>query len=201
MISILEMIGWHITIIPIVIFKATTLPVVINSGIVYLIVLPRVFLMNTSHNRHRIIEHGWRNVLRNTLGISSTPLNLDCSQGKERMENKNVGELTKRNKYHRHTINHQMLSRDNHISLNTVSAATLKGVGSENLSKSNEQPKKKQLEIMLIPNHLKRQRQIYGSINILGCEEKPPTKTNRLKTGKLILIDLEEEGEVLFSCK
>ena len=201
MISILEMIGWHITIIPIVIFKATTLPVVINSGIVYLIVLPRVFLMNTSHNKYRIIDHGWRNVLRNTLGISSTPQNVDCGQGKDRMENKNVGELTKRNKCHRRTINHQMLSRDDNISLNTGSAAKLKAVGTENLSKSNEQPKKKQLEIILIPNHLKRQRQIYGSINIFGCEEKPPTKTNRLKTGKLILIDLEKEGEVLFSCK
>ena len=33
----------------------------------YLIVLPRAYLMNTSHNKRRIIEHGWKNILRNTF--------------------------------------------------------------------------------------------------------------------------------------
>ena len=33
--------------------------------ILYLIVSPYSFLMNTSHNKNRIIEHGWINVVKN----------------------------------------------------------------------------------------------------------------------------------------
>ena len=32
---------------------------------VYLVLLPYAFLMNTSHNKNRIVELGWRNVIRN----------------------------------------------------------------------------------------------------------------------------------------
>ena len=33
--------------------------------ILYLIILPYAFLMNTSHNKNQIIEHGWINVVKN----------------------------------------------------------------------------------------------------------------------------------------
>ena len=37
----------------------------------YMVVLPYAFLMNTSHNKNRIVEHGWKNVFKNMLGRSS----------------------------------------------------------------------------------------------------------------------------------
>ena len=79
MISVLEMIGVIIGIMVVVIFNSTTLPVIINSMILYLILLPRAFLMNTSHNKNRVIEHGWKNILRNTLGLSPKSSNAYSS--------------------------------------------------------------------------------------------------------------------------
>ena len=37
----------------------------------YCVISPYVFIMNTSHNKKRIIECGWKNVLKNTLGCSN----------------------------------------------------------------------------------------------------------------------------------
>ena len=34
----------------------------------HLVILPYFFLMNTSHNKERVIEHGWKNVFKNLLG-------------------------------------------------------------------------------------------------------------------------------------
>ena len=205
MISILEMIGWVITIIPIVIFKATTLPVVINSGIVYLILLPRVFLMNTSHNKTRIIEHGWKNVLRNTFGISSSPQNPDRRQEKETSENKIFRKFPKGKpmmyQYNRSRINPRMVSRDIDMSLYTGSAKTSKAALEKSLLPCHGQRKKQEAEIMLSPEGLEGSRQTDRTIIILGSAERPLTKTNRDENSKLTLIDLEQEGEDLFSCK
>ena len=41
----------------------------------YMVVLPYSFLMNTSHNKSRIIEHGWKNVFNNILGRKQIALN------------------------------------------------------------------------------------------------------------------------------
>ena len=38
----------------------------------YLIILPCVFLMNTPKNKNMIIENGWRNTIRNIIGIQSS---------------------------------------------------------------------------------------------------------------------------------
>ena len=40
-----------------------------------MVILPYVFLMNTSHNKNRVIEHGWTNVFNNILGRKLTPFN------------------------------------------------------------------------------------------------------------------------------
>ena len=41
----------------------------IPSMLLYLVLLPYAFLMNTTQNRHRIIEEGWINVLKNIFYI------------------------------------------------------------------------------------------------------------------------------------
>ena len=40
----------------------------ISLFILYLILLPYFFLMNTSHNKERVIEYGWKNVIWNFIG-------------------------------------------------------------------------------------------------------------------------------------
>jgi hypothetical protein len=51
--------------------KGRTLLTLILGIIVYDILLPHAFLMNTSENKNRVIEFGWKNVLKNILGISN----------------------------------------------------------------------------------------------------------------------------------
>ena len=54
--------------------------------ILYMIVLPYAFLMNTSHNKDRIMEHGWKHVFQNLLGNSSQN-NVANIHTSERMKN------------------------------------------------------------------------------------------------------------------
>lgn len=67
--SILEIAGnivqWAIWIL---ITKFVGLGSLIQSILLYFVVLPYVFLMNTSHNKNRIVEDGWINVLKNAIG-------------------------------------------------------------------------------------------------------------------------------------
>ena len=46
-------------------WKLSTL---INEMLFYCILVPHAFLMNTSDNKYRILEYGWRNVIKNLLG-------------------------------------------------------------------------------------------------------------------------------------
>ena len=41
----------------------------------YLVLLPYVFLMNTSHNKNRIMVRGWKNVFKNIIGCSKECIN------------------------------------------------------------------------------------------------------------------------------
>ena len=41
----------------------------------YMVILPYSFLMNTSHNKNRIVDHGWKNVVNNILGRKQNLLN------------------------------------------------------------------------------------------------------------------------------
>ena len=56
--------------------------------ILFLIILPHSFLMNTSHNKNRIIEHGWKNVMRNLTVNNSTYRSCkSCCSSAERSNN------------------------------------------------------------------------------------------------------------------
>ena len=74
MISFLEVCGNVLSIILVYIFanyKVIGIITLLNSILLYFIVLPTTFLFNTSENKMRIIEHGWINMLRNLFGIVS----------------------------------------------------------------------------------------------------------------------------------
>ena len=53
----------------------------------YMVVLPYSFLMNTSHNKNRIIEHGWKNVFNNILGRKQIALDNPSADPKATTSN------------------------------------------------------------------------------------------------------------------
>ena len=182
--------------------------------ITYLILLPCAFLMNTSHNKRRVIEHGWKNVLRNTFGLSPTPSNPDCNQPKQISGNKTSSRSKqKRNAvypYKRRKVHSQMISHDLGQSLHTGSTSTLVIAAAEEASDCKGQNEKKPLEIIMKPEKLERAYQSHRpKINlianvdnsVLECKVNQATKRNCSENGKMLVSDLEQESEFLFSCK
>ena len=179
--------------------------------ITYLILLPTAFLMNTSNNKRRVIEHGWRNVLRNTFGLSSLPSNPDCNQRKDM--NKNKTSSRRRNAvcpYKQGQVHSQMISHHLNKALPAVSTSTSVVARAEEVSDCKNRNKKKPLEIMMIPEKLERvyqtRRLRVKSIGDVGniefkCKTNRVRKASCSKNGKILLYDLEQESGVLFSCK
>ena len=57
--------------------SVTTIVVMVMYMILFMIILPYAFLMNTSYNKERIIEHGFINVIKNmTTNNSIAALNI-----------------------------------------------------------------------------------------------------------------------------
>ena len=220
MISVLELIGYIFIISMVIIFKSTSLPLIINIEIMYLIVLPRAYLMNTSHNKRRIIEHGWKNILKNTFGLSHDLPNSNCCKENRMIENQSPDRARKRrvtvNQYKKRRIHPQITSRDVNKPSPRISRSKLKIVITEDSSDCKMGENKKRCEIMMIPDELKQFRRIdrtsknllsieKGAFmerkNILGCKEKNRRKRSCLENGALSVTDLEQECEILFSCK
>ena len=59
--------------------KKTTFGSLIAVMSTYLVILPYAFLMNTEHNKNRIIEGGWKNVLKNIFRGTYTSLEVENS--------------------------------------------------------------------------------------------------------------------------
>ena len=173
--------------------------------------LPGAFLMNTSHNKHRVIEHGWKNVLRNTFGLSPTTSNPDCNQPKKiRVKKTSSKSKQKRSAvypYKRGQVHPQIISHNLGQSFPTGSTST---AAVEKASDYKGQKRKKPLEIMMKPQKLERAYQIHrpkisvignGGNSVLECEANQATKRNCSENGKILVFDLEQESEFLFSCK
>ena len=220
MISVLELIGYIFIISMVIIFKSTSLPLIINIEIMYLIVLPRAYLMNTSHNKRRIIEHGWKNILRNTFGLSPDLPNPNCGKENRLIENQSSDRARKRrvtvNQYKKGKIHPQMTSRDVNRPSPGLCGPKLKIVITEDFSDCTMGEDKKRCEILMRPDELKQPLQIDRASknllnietggfmerqNILGCTVKKMRKRSCSKNGALSITDLEQECEILFSCK
>ena len=214
LISILEMICAFISLIVVIIFKTATFPVIISIMMSYLILLPSAFLMNTSNNKRRVIEHGWSNVLRNTFGLSPIPSNPDGNQGTKMNENKSSSGLKKgRNAvypYKRDQVHSPIKSHDMGKSLPTGSTSTLVVATAEEPSDNKDKKQKKLLEIMMNPEKLERAYQMNRpkissignrSNSVLECKANRMTKRRFSENCKIALSDLEQESEVLFGCK
>ena len=77
MISLVELLS-NVGYILLVYFTTKTSYItLIQIMMLYMIVLPYAFLMNTSHNKNRIIEHGWKNIVRNIFVKPNMTVSLD----------------------------------------------------------------------------------------------------------------------------
>ena len=143
----------------------------------YLILLPSAFLMNTSNNKSRVIEHGWRNVLRTTFGLSPMPSNPDCNHRAQMNENKTSSRLRKmRNAVHQDKkgqVHSQIMSHNLVKSLPTGVTSALVATAAEEASDCKEQKQKTPLEIMMNPEKLERAYQMNRpKISLIGTGDK-----------------------------
>ena len=105
-ISILELIGNVTYVIHVILSSGPSFGTFVHGQIPYMIVLPYAFLMNTSHNKNRIVENGWNNVLRNIIGRFHGPMpngNNDVTPV-VKYENKRVQRTTKNHEGDKDTI-------------------------------------------------------------------------------------------------
>ena len=72
MTTALEFIGGLSYLIHLAISKGTNLASFIHFQSIYFILVPYAFLMNTSDNKFRVIQNGWRSVFRNIVGKQVT---------------------------------------------------------------------------------------------------------------------------------
>ena len=82
MVSFLEASSNLIYIVILVIIVRTSYSTLLQLITCYMIILPYAFLMNTSHNKNRVIEYGWKNVFMNLIikGNNSEVIQLQNNQ-------------------------------------------------------------------------------------------------------------------------
>ena len=87
MTSLLEVMGNILVIVIVVITKGYG---TITMAFFYSVVVPHSLLMNTSHNKNRIIIHGWTNVLKNLFGISKRSIEPEETLGDQKIATNQV---------------------------------------------------------------------------------------------------------------
>ena len=107
MIAIMEFFGSLtfriIQLLELELFKVSTIFSLSYSLTVYFIILPYIFVMNTSNNKNRVVEIGWMNVLRNIVGKTNVSLeNVECNSDPVSVEHKivskkKIGRRSKKN--------------------------------------------------------------------------------------------------------
>ena len=100
MISLFEMLSNAGYILLVYFTTKTSYITLIQIMMLYMIVLPYAFLMNTSHNKNRIIEHCWVNIFRNIIGMPNNfiSINETCSSEENVALNKTKSDDGKNNK-------------------------------------------------------------------------------------------------------
>ena len=96
MMTIFETISQMVYIIILsLVYKRTAFSTLIFAMVLRCVLLPYLFLMNTSHNKDRIIETGWKNVIKNLTPFknnssSTSNIELSIQTSKQRKRNKKL---------------------------------------------------------------------------------------------------------------
>ena len=108
----------------------TNLGTFIHFEAVHTILIPSVFLMNTSDNKDRIIEFGWKDALKTFIGVSKNSVEPHSSQSSTDNRNNSQNEDSKRKVI-------LQIHTSNNTSLNNTSQST-KAKSSSISSDSNQ---------------------------------------------------------------
>ena len=85
--SFVEFVGGFTYILHLKIAKGTNMTNFIHFQSIYMILIPYVFLMNTSDNKNRIMEYGWKNVLKNVIGLPNNSVTPSSSISSDMLKN------------------------------------------------------------------------------------------------------------------
>ena len=80
MVSLVEMISNAGYVLIIYFTVKTSYITLIQIMMLYMVVLPYAFLMNTDFNKNRIVEHGWINILKNIIGKPNNSIFIDSNE-------------------------------------------------------------------------------------------------------------------------
>ena len=100
MVSLVEMISNAGYVLIIYFTVKTSYITLIQIMMLYMVVLPYAFLMNTDFNKNRIVEHGWINILKNIIGKPNNSIFIDSNESldeKIASNNKSKGENKAKN--------------------------------------------------------------------------------------------------------
>ena len=83
--------------------QGTNMANLIHFQFIHMIIIPYVFIMNTSDNKNQIIEHGWKNVLKNVIGLPNNSVAPHSFKSSDLLEN---ADSPKANNSSKHTDSH-----------------------------------------------------------------------------------------------
>jgi len=201
----------------IVITKSNTPASFIQQGIFYLILLPHIFLMNTSHNKNRIIEYGWKNVFLNLVGRQSTSRESIDDNARNASYNKKKSNQEENSVPNIHS-NKIFMPRDtrNTLTLNNVKNRSTMKTNQTRIDLGNKEQSKKiseeaAMNIIDIEEE-EYQKEILrkllsNMVQNINDKDKFMEHFNKMvvfrecyKQGK-VLTELELESEILFNAK
>ena len=204
MILLLEILFSFIQLALLIIFKAHTFPTLINGIFLWSIVLPHTFLMNTSHNKRRIIEKGWVNVLRNVFGLAAR---IDGHQVPQNS--------VRRNNQHLNLPNQKTKQANRTSVLSSVSGKSFEDISNSKYFNAKSLSEKRYVEKSLgdskahrkfvksqkrnnIPLNSSKNTSAMIKQNSITRIKKNHT-THKATTQELRVIDLEEHSDSLFN--
>ena len=206
MILLLEILFSFIQVTLLIIFKAHTFPTLINGIFLWSIVLPHSFLMNTSHNKRRIIEKGWVNVLRNVFKLAAPINGHQVPQNSVRKNNQHLNLSSQKSKGANRTSFLSSVSCKNFEGTSNSKSFNEKSLydddyAAKSLNDSRTHRKyEKRKKGNNIPVHSSKSNSLKIKQNSMALVKKNYT-TQKGTTQELKVIDLAEHSDLLFNFK
>ena len=201
MTTILELFGNFMAAILIVfVFKASTLLTLIPQIICYSILLPYAFIMNTSHNKNRVIECGWRNVLRNLVGMRQRP-----------SENNEIGAMNGNQNTDRPIKNNEAETQSKCSKVYTISKyvrtseTNSKGASVSTKTQTIKRTDKleKKVNFQTSPKWATKEKPRSSKAKEIKNEnqkyQRKAVVPHEVKQTEIVFIDLEQESDFLFN--
>ena len=215
--ALIEVLGTFTIVIGLSITNSNVLLTFIHIGIFYLILLPYSFLMNTSDNKNRIVEYGWKNVFLNLVGRSSSihestdndKKGARPNKNKDRKREKSLPSIRSNKIFWTREAQNAVISKDikGRSTLEVMQKERILG-NKEHHRQNTEESEMKVIDIEEQEYQRETlQKLIAGMVNNIDDEVKYKEDFNKLsvfmkyhKKG-MVLSERELESEILFNVK